>query len=196
MNGQRPPATDRNCQSRSANSISPSSTSIPGLIEATRKVWPGAVVRLRRSVKRIVPLAPRTGPKAAAKSRSSVVNWPELATPFAPQSSRPVPLTCPLIFATTPRARRDRSSGWSRGSNCRCAITRSAWPRPLDRSWRMSAAVTIRSLAGLRRSAKAVIRLFSSASVASRATSGSNRSGSARSVRVKLPSDRSSRPPA
>ncbi len=80
---------------------------MPGLMLPTESDCPGAVSRPSRSVKRIVPLRPVTGPNEAARSVPSVVNSPvEVTVPSPRQLIRPCPATVPLTSAITPSASR------------------------------------------------------------------------------------------
>ena len=194
MNGQVPRLTVRTCPFFSSNETSPPVTSMPGFTEATFRTWLGAVVRPSRSVNTIVPEAPFTGPKAAARSSASLENSPLLVTSLSSQSMRPVPVMVPETLATTPSASGVRVSGCSVGPNVSPSTARSAWPRPLERSWRKATRVTATSVFGSRSSASAVIALSFRASVAFREISGANRAGCCRSTRRKAPSAMARRP--
>ncbi len=122
---------------------------MPGLIDATVAIWPGAVSSPSRSVKFTVVDRPVTGPKGAAKSIPAVEKVPvELTSPSPDQLISPRPRTVPWTSAITPSVRRVSSSGWRPSLKVIPGTSRTAWPAPLERAWRMVTSVTLVPLGG------------------------------------------------
>ena len=138
---------------------------MPGLTDAKNACCPGPVSRPSKSVNTTSVDKPSTGPNAAAKFMSRVVNRPVLRTVLPSHSIRPSPDTAPSTLAITPKVKSVSISGCNVSSKRKSSTASKACPLPLPSTCRISTSATLRPVFGSVICPIALMILFSNDSI-------------------------------